>query len=377
MALLVIERFYDSQSCAAIKAHERLPSALLKAASGHEPVRVRAALPRPVGTGPSAESLRQFPRIKNLSDFCSRKAEVGRLLEVMRNAAPAPDGSVLGLVGEEHLKARIDSLFGVKEDRWWYFKYVSKSNDDVPFTLEVAVAETERRGRLFHGVNFSPTFGDPLGDACMRHNKKLGPGYNYSHNLSDFLARLYIQPGVGTRSNVMAVFHLACPTLQHTDKGKTQLIVPDAIEHTAAECLWKAGRVLWHEEARRRREAAARGKPERMKRPDAQAGDSLLPCPMPKGRRSTDEERGDIRQRPGAFRGAAERNRLKTRFQGLIARMVLHPRKRAQPPEGRFRQGAALHQRLPEERPAADRLHGRGRDSRRREPGGTRRRGPE
>jgi DNA topoisomerase VI subunit B len=200
----------------------------------------------------------RLPHIKNLTDFRSRKADVARLLGAMRAGAKAPDPTVLGFVGEEHLRARFARRFGVK--RWWYKKCSGHVGGNVPFTLEVAVAETERRGDLFHGLNFSPTFSDPLSGATLPHDDKVG---GKSYGLADFLDRLHVQPGRGLRPNVAVAFHLSSPGLKFTDKGKTRLCVPREIGQAAAELLWAAGKALWAEEERRQKDAAAQQRADR------------------------------------------------------------------------------------------------------------------
>src|SRR5207248_1754283 len=88
---------------------------------------------------------------------------------VMRERVPKPPTpEVLGCVGEAHFRRRFEECFGVR--RWWYRREAALL-ENVPFVFETAVAETDRPGALFHGVNFSPTFEDPLGGTPLHHQQ--------------------------------------------------------------------------------------------------------------------------------------------------------------------------------------------------------------
>ncbi len=208
---------------------------------------------RNLSAKPKAQAVcTQFPHITTLTDFRRRKADVTRLWRAMRSGAAAPTPTVLGFVGEAHFRERLGQRFGVK--RWWYKQRSGHVAGTLPFTLEVAVAETARRGDLLHGLNFSPTYSDPLSGAALAHDDKVG---GHSYGLTDFLDRLHIQPGRRPRPNVAAALHLSCPGLKFTDKGKTRLCVPHEIGEAAAELLWATGKTLWAEEERRQKDAAA------------------------------------------------------------------------------------------------------------------------
>src|SRR5262249_31350598 len=154
----------------------------------------------------------------------------------------------LGLLGEDHLRARLDAWYGVK--RWWYRK-ASVTVGGVPYVLEVALAATERRGGLFHGVNFSPTFEDPLANTALEV-----PQIS-AHGVEIFLARAHANPrGRDTTTHTAAAFHLVCPALEFLDKGKTRLRVPGEVATAIARVLWLVTKELYAEEERRQRDAA-------------------------------------------------------------------------------------------------------------------------
>ena len=93
----------------------------------------------------------------------------------MRGAAEQVKPDALGKVGEEHLRARIDEWYGVVPGRWWYAKKAGiigpgDPDEGVPYVVEMALAETYRPGTVFEGVNFSPTFGDPLAQTLLQND---------------------------------------------------------------------------------------------------------------------------------------------------------------------------------------------------------------
>jgi DNA topoisomerase VI subunit B len=118
---------------------------------------------------------KQFPQVARLSDFERRRADLPRILRAMKKAADAPSAGVLGLVGKDSLCKRLDTWFGVKPGRLWYKKWQGIV-DGVPYAVEVAVAETRKRGRFFHGINFSPSFEDPLQGTSLSSGEVSGQG---------------------------------------------------------------------------------------------------------------------------------------------------------------------------------------------------------
>jgi hypothetical protein len=106
-----------------------------------------------------------FLHIRRLSDFEDHRDEIGNLLEAMRENSRPIAARALGLIGEAQFQSRLAELYGV--ERFWYAKYVGEA-DGLPIVLEAALAQTETEGHhRFFGLNFSPTFGDPLGDTHL------------------------------------------------------------------------------------------------------------------------------------------------------------------------------------------------------------------
>lgn len=171
------------------------------------------------GTAKAKTVCDQFPEIDRLSDFeTSANAElIGNLWRGMHEASKPPAPTILGIIGEEHFKTCFDKWFGIKPNRFWYVKKVGSSAKErlageIPFVFEVAIAETEEAGSLFTGLNFSPTYEDFLQGNYLSGAKVEGDG------IQGFLRNSHIDLKIHT-----VAVHLACPTLNFMDRGKTRL----------------------------------------------------------------------------------------------------------------------------------------------------------
>jgi hypothetical protein len=181
-----------------------------------------------------------LPSIRRLSDFEADESAVDRLLEVMRHEAKAPSVEILGAVGEAHFRACFDAWYGVT--RWWYRK-VTGDVHGIPFIVEAAVAETARQGWLWTGVNFSPTFDDPLANTLLS-----GPKVS-AYGLHNFLKSAHVvpipDPRDETPTKTAVAVHLVCPVLEFLDRGKTRLKVPPPMAADIAKALWPVVKDLY------------------------------------------------------------------------------------------------------------------------------------
>jgi hypothetical protein len=140
-----------------------------------------------------------LPRIRRLIDFEAHDDAVERLLEVMRQEAKAPSTAILGAVGEAHFRPCFEAWCGVK--RWWHRK-VAGNVHGMSLIVEAAVAETARQGLLWTGVNFSPTFEDPLAATLLPRPKVSAYGLQNFLQSADVPSRLhqaYHLPGQGLK----------------------------------------------------------------------------------------------------------------------------------------------------------------------------------
>jgi hypothetical protein len=135
----------------------------------------------------------------------------------MQDQSRPPKPAILGHIGEAHIRAFLDGLYGV--ERLWY-KRKALDHGGVPWVLEVAVAVTREPGAVFHGVNYSPTFGDPLARTVLDAGEITASGAD------SFLRRCDAYPDHSNGHLRAAVIHVICPAAEFLDKGKTSLEVP-------------------------------------------------------------------------------------------------------------------------------------------------------
>ncbi len=168
---------------------------------------------------------KHLPAFKHLSDFEADEEAVGELLARMQAASKPPKPAALGFVGEEHFRGFFERVYEVKE-----FKYVRRRGtlpSGLPFTFEFALATLDGPGHLYCGINFSPTFGDPLEGTTLA-----GPQFKAS-GISGFLSRGYALPSTesawySTPASVAVAAHIVTPAPIYLDRGKTRLNMESA-----------------------------------------------------------------------------------------------------------------------------------------------------
>jgi hypothetical protein len=219
------------------------------------------------GTGKAKAVCDRFPAIRRLSDFAD-EGQVAALLRVMQEHSRAPKPDVLGAVGEGHFRSRLGEWFG--EKRWWY-KRVDGTAGGLPFVVEVALAETEEPGHLFHAVNFSPTFTDPLAATRLYVDEVSGFG------IAGFLGDAHALPGPDQEGvNTAAAVHLTCPAPQFLDRGKAKLSIPPEMAKAVAGALWSAVKTMYKEGERRKKDAARQEKADRERERQAREDELTL-----------------------------------------------------------------------------------------------------
>jgi DNA topoisomerase VI subunit B len=158
--------------------------------------------------------------LTHLSDFEDRPADVAWLLAVMKEEAKEPKAASLGHVGEEHFLSFFEHIYNVKE--CVYRKRPGTMPSGLPFTFEFALAVLDEPGHLYCGINFSPTFGDPLEGTTLA-----GPEFR-SHGIQGFLSQAYALPTTNdawfrTPASVAVAAHIVTPAPLFLDRGKTRL----------------------------------------------------------------------------------------------------------------------------------------------------------
>jgi hypothetical protein len=152
-------------------------------------------------------------------DWCS----VGVLLRVMREETIPPTHKAMGRIGEEHFRERFGELYG--GDLVGYKNVKGYLPNGLPYVFEFALAETDdvHHEALFYGVNYSPTFGDPLEDLRLK-----GPEYS-SNGVKQFLIDGYAHPkwltpgDPGPRGGTAAAVHIVTPAPLFMERGKSRL----------------------------------------------------------------------------------------------------------------------------------------------------------
>jgi DNA topoisomerase VI subunit B len=161
-----------------------------------------------------------LPWVSHLSDFKEDPQHVHLLLAAMKAETKPPKASALGYVGQEHFRTFFESVYEVKG-----FKYVKRSGtlpSGLPFTFEFALATLDEPGHLYCGINFSPTFGDPLEGTTLA-----GPRFK-ANGIRGFLSQGYALPTTesawySTPASVAVAAHIITPAPIFLDRGKTRL----------------------------------------------------------------------------------------------------------------------------------------------------------
>jgi hypothetical protein len=160
-------------------------------------------------------------RFTHLSDFKGNEDKVGELLGAMQAESKEPKPKALGFVGKEHFETFFKGVYGSVIET----TYVRDSNtmpSGLPFTFEFALATLEEPGHLYCGINFSPTFGDPLQGTPIA-----GPEFRAS-GIQGFLSTAYALPQkerawYRSPASVAVAAHIVTAAPLFLDRGKTRL----------------------------------------------------------------------------------------------------------------------------------------------------------
>jgi hypothetical protein len=206
--------------------------------------------------------LARFPDGAGLSTFEGQPEQVDALLVAMQEeSGNPPSAAVLGCVGEDHFRQCFRCWYGLQaEERFWYRRVAGEVADGVPFVFEVAVGVTRRPGQLFHGLNFSPSFGDPFHGTRIASLASGGSDL-WGYGVGGFLRQAHASPGEDLQEaggpHTAAAIHLICPCLEPLDRAKSRLSIPDAVADAAGSALWRVCAKLYREGERRKRSRSA------------------------------------------------------------------------------------------------------------------------
>ena len=188
---------------------------------------------------------------KTLTELANHPPLVAELHQAMLIRAKAPKPDILGRVGPDHFQQRFDDEFVIKSDhkgkiRYWY-KHQWAMDENAPYLIEVAIAETETTGGIFYGLNYSVPFNDPLAETLLigGNGKELIEGTGLESYLRD--AGAYSGTRFGKAINTAAAVHLVMPLLPTLDMGKTRLDISPTLAKAIAETIAAAAKVLHKE----------------------------------------------------------------------------------------------------------------------------------
>ncbi len=164
-----------------------------------------------------------FPQIKMLSNFGEHDAHaVQMLLDVMKDHSDPPSHTTLGYIGRDHFEERFEAFYGKLAD-FDYKKVTGTLPTGLPYVFEFAIAELfYRQGALFTAVNYSPTFGDPLGDVRFSSAKISAEGID-NFLEGGFAHPLYWNIEDPDKPDTAVAIHLITPAPLFLDQGKTRL----------------------------------------------------------------------------------------------------------------------------------------------------------
>jgi hypothetical protein len=138
------------------------------------------------------------------------RPRIVKLLEAMREHSRLVKPKDLGLIGEDHLRARFIAT-GADEKTFRYSR--NFVDGELPQVVEVAFGYCPKGGmrRIVTGVNWSPGINNPF--------RVLG---RWGQSLDTILAQ---QRAADPKEPITLVIHLACPRVDYTDRGKSALVV--------------------------------------------------------------------------------------------------------------------------------------------------------
>jgi DNA topoisomerase VI subunit B len=162
---------------------------------------------------------------KRLSEFVRDgeldTAAIASLLTALQAASRPVKPEQLGVLGEAHLRARLEAWYDLEPDCLRYM-CMKGFEGELPFVLEVALAKKNEGGlERYIGLNFSPMYPgtDPFAEMRLQHDEKRGifAGTGVQALLHEFK--------VAERDPLVFVMHLAFPRPRFRDRGKTGLEV--------------------------------------------------------------------------------------------------------------------------------------------------------
>jgi hypothetical protein len=208
-------------------------------------------------------------QMRYLSDFAKMDEEVrhdaiGQLLLAMQRETDPPKHDALGKLGMAHFKAGFEKMYGIQGSASFHYQMTEGYQNGLPWRFEVALAKVARPAQLFTGINYSPTFGDPLDDMLLETLEE------YGYGLVDLLGDLHALPWESAwdlftpddeQPYTAVAIHFISPVVSYQDLGKSSIdtrgLHPAPKQKTIATALWEVSKTLYKEEKRRRKQASS------------------------------------------------------------------------------------------------------------------------
>ena len=168
------------------------------------------------------------PGIEHLSDFADQPQRVADLLSAMKEHSKGPNHRIFGRVGPEHFEAMFRRTYNVQEVTYQWTKDYTAGG--LPYIFEIAVAILDEPGDLYYGINYTPTFDDPLEGTLLG-----GPKFR-ARGLKGFLQHGHALPrsegyySFRSPAEVAVTVHIITPAPVFLDRGKTRIQLNDAQE---------------------------------------------------------------------------------------------------------------------------------------------------
>jgi DNA topoisomerase VI subunit B len=141
-------------------------------------------------------------------------AVIANLLEAMQKHSKPVKPAALGIIGEAHVRARMQQL-GCEMESFQYKRVAELDNEGLPTVIETAFAwrgeECTEPRRLITGVNWSPGITNPF--------RTLGSTYG------DGLTAMLEKRFAGRDEPIVFLLHCAHPRVRYTDRGKSALVL--------------------------------------------------------------------------------------------------------------------------------------------------------
>ena len=197
------------------------------------------------GTSRNWRTIQKSVSARTVAELADSAETIAALHSALLTTNPAPKPEVLGRVGPDHFRQRIDERFQIVGDRYWY-KHQWGIADAMPYLIEVAIAQTEHPGDVFYGLNYSVPFSDPLSTTALIYD---GQERLENAGLTAFLkdAGVYSGTRYGKTIYTTAAIHLVMPLLPTLDRGKSRLDISAELATAIAATIGTAAKVLTKE----------------------------------------------------------------------------------------------------------------------------------